>query len=109
MTLLVENIMTWIRRMAKSLSAFEDLDDVESPQEILPFFEQLRDTIDKFFTQANEEMTSAKLWKLTSTARSKEYAEQQKLLSDKDFLRVNCRVPASLDAGQRPNSAGHHR
>jgi len=105
MTLLVDNIMQWARRMIKSLSSFEELDELESPQDLVPFFHSLRQTVERFFTQANEEMSASKLSKLASQAGIKEYTEQQKLLADKEFIRANCRVPASLDA-QRPHSAG---
>merc|ERR1719181_1278007 len=111
MTLLVDNIMLWARKMAKSFSTFDDdhpLDEVDAPQELPLFFEQLEQRVERFFTQANADFAPAKLWKVTSQACGKEYAEQQKLMSDKEFIRVNCRVPASLDAGQPSGRPGHH-
>lgn len=110
-TLLVDNIMQWARKITKSMGSFEseELDEIESMQDVVPFFQSLSQTIDRFFTQANEEMPPSKLSKLTSHACSKEYQEQHKLLSNKEFLRANCRVPASLDGSHvRPHSAGRH-
>jgi hypothetical protein len=105
-TLLMENIMQWARKVAKSLSSFEELDELEGPQDIVEFFKSLSQTIDRFLTWANEEYSSSKLSKLTSQACSREYMEQQKLLTDKDFIRANCRIPATLD-GQ--HAAGKHK
>eukprot|EP00927_Polykrikos_kofoidii_P036014 TRINITY_DN30465_c0_g1_i1.p1 TRINITY_DN30465_c0_g1~~TRINITY_DN30465_c0_g1_i1.p1 ORF type:complete len:700 (-),score=131.53 TRINITY_DN30465_c0_g1_i1:200-2242(-) len=95
--LLVSSITDWTHRMRASLAAFETLDVVESPKDIIPFFSDMAQTIDRFMTRADTDLPAAKLCKLTSQATSREHAEQSKLLSDKDFLRSNCRVPASLD------------
>lgn len=96
-TLLIDNIMQWSRRMNKSFAPFEELDDVDCPADILPYFASLAQTVDRFLAHAQEEMPMTKLSKITSQACTKEYQEQQRLLDDKDFIRANCRVPASLD------------
>jgi len=96
-TLLTDNIMQWARRMSQSLYSFEEIDEVENPQDLKKFFAEFKVAIERFFESANEQMTSSKLAKVTSHACSKEYAEQQKLLIDKEFMRVNCRIPASVD------------
>jgi hypothetical protein len=108
MTLLVENTMQWSRRMTKSLSTFEQIADVESKEDLVPFFLRLKQTVERFLTQANEDNTCAKLSKLTSQACSREYAEQQRLLNDKEFIRVNCRVNSSVDGHQHGQRMHHH-
>lgn len=107
-TLLSDNIMQWARKMSQSLSSFEELDDIETPQDLVGFFKSFKHTIARFFESANEQMTSSKLAKVTSHACSKQYAEQQKLLNDKDFIRVNCRVPASMDGSHNTGRHHHH-
>merc|ERR1719353_1714035 len=103
--------MQWARRMSQSLSSFEEnlMDDtIETPQDLVRFFNSFKQTIARFFESANEQMTSSKLAKVTSHACNKEYAEQQKLLNDKDFIRVNCRVPASMDGSLHGRHHHHH-
>jgi len=110
-TLLMDNVFQWVRRVAKSLSSFEEMDELEDPQDIVDFFRQLSQTVDRFLSWANDEYSSSKLSKLTSQACSKEYAEQHKLLNDKEFIRANCRIPASLDgqhAAAGKHKHGHH-
>merc|ERR1712232_1149542 len=72
-TLLMDNIMQWARKVAKSLSSFEELDELDGPQDIVEFFRSLSQTIDRFLTWANEEYSSSKLSKLISQACSREY------------------------------------
>merc|ERR1719247_2125019 len=38
---------------------------------------------------------------MTSQASHREYAERQRVLNDKDFIRANCRVPSSLEQQQQ--------
>mmetsp|Transcript_104402 Transcript_104402/g.180322 ORF Transcript_104402/g.180322 Transcript_104402/m.180322 type:complete len:433 (+) Transcript_104402:3-1301(+) len=104
-TLLVDNIMQWAHRMSKSMASFEELEDIESPNDIVTFFASLLQTVDRFFRSI--EMPTTKLSKLTSQACTREHAEQQRLLSDKDFLRANCRVPATPDSRATPDLRGH--
>jgi len=101
--MLFENIKQWSQRMSISLSSFDpDMDPIEAHQGVMPYFANLVDTVDRFMTYAHQDMPTAKLAKMTTQATSKEYAEQQRLLTDKEFNRANCRVPASLD----PKPAG---
>jgi len=105
MTLLVDDIMTWARKMARSFSSFEVLDELDGPADLVPFFLSLKQTVERFFEAASRDMSTAKLSKITNQASGKQYIEQQALLVDKEFVRNNCRVPASLDAGHHH----HHR
>mmetsp|Transcript_68940 Transcript_68940/g.213858 ORF Transcript_68940/g.213858 Transcript_68940/m.213858 type:complete len:593 (-) Transcript_68940:102-1880(-) len=107
--LLFDSIKQWARRMTKSLESVEDMGPVETPNDMLPFFEALSKVISRFLTNAHNEMPSTKLAKLTSQASGKEYAEQQRLLTDKEFMRMNCRVPATLDVHRHPEESKRSR
>jgi len=108
MTLLVDNLMHWARRITRSLSTFEELEEVEGPQDLINFFESLRQTVERFFTLAIRDQSYSKLSKITTQAHNKEYTEQQKLLNDKEFIRANCRVPATLDGGNHHKHGDGH-
>jgi len=96
-TLLLDSITRWTQRMTRSMMHVEDLERVDCQADLPRYFASLSQAVDKFLTQARADMPSNKLSKLMSQATSKEYAEQQRLLTDKEFMRANCRVPASLD------------
>merc|ERR1711988_1416325 len=94
----------WANRMSRSLAAFEDPMPIDKPADLLHFFQQLQITVEKFITHIQAQLSSGKVQRKTmSQAASKEYHEQARLLNDKDFIRSNCRVPASVDG--RPASA----
>eukprot|EP00929_Paragymnodinium_shiwhaense_P006874 TRINITY_DN110827_c0_g1_i1.p1 TRINITY_DN110827_c0_g1~~TRINITY_DN110827_c0_g1_i1.p1 ORF type:complete len:587 (+),score=212.27 TRINITY_DN110827_c0_g1_i1:122-1882(+) len=96
-TLLFENIEQWSRRMNKSFEAFTSLEPIETAQDTIPYFQLLASAVETFMNHVNAEMPTQKLAKLTSQTTTKEYSEQLKLLNDKEFIRSNCRVPATLD------------
>lgn len=96
-TLLLDSITRWTHRMTRSMVHIEDMERVDCQADLPRYFASLSQAVDKFLTQARADMPSNKLSKLMSQATSKEYAEQQRLLTDKEFMRANCRVPASLD------------
>jgi hypothetical protein len=107
-TLSVENMKRWSNRMSKALLPFEEagqtLVRVEKPAELPAYFRSLHRGIEKFTEHVQRQLDSGKIQKKTmSTAASKEYHEHARLLNDKDFLKSNCRVPASADG--RPPSA----
>lgn len=107
-TLLFENIVQWGKQMSKSLSVIEELPKIEFQPDIVPYFEKLVETVDRFLHRTTEEVTVAKLSKVTAQATAKEHTEQLKMLTDKDFLRTNLRVPASLDQA-RPDEGKKSR
>merc|ERR1719291_1139001 len=89
-TLQVEHMKRWANRVGRTLTMFEDCVNVDKP---IAHIVQL--------------ISSGRVQrKNMSQAASKEYHEARRLLADKEFLKVNCRVPASLDAGGRPASKG---
>eukprot|EP00747_Dinoflagellata_sp_TGD_P135086 gnl/TRDRNA2_/TRDRNA2_175419_c2_seq2.p1 gnl/TRDRNA2_/TRDRNA2_175419_c2~~gnl/TRDRNA2_/TRDRNA2_175419_c2_seq2.p1 ORF type:complete len:661 (+),score=146.55 gnl/TRDRNA2_/TRDRNA2_175419_c2_seq2:53-1984(+) len=99
-TLLVENVTQWMRRMSVSLAPFEEIEPVQSVHDMSDNFRKIVHVIDRFLSHAHEEMPAAKLQKMTSQASHREYAERQRVLNDKDFIRANCRVPSSLEQQQ---------
>merc|ERR1740117_2068723 len=68
------------------------------------YFVQMQRAVDKFIAHIVQQISAGKVQrKNMSQVASKEYHEASRLLTDRDFLKANCRVPASLDAG-RPSS-----
>lgn len=104
-TLQVEYMKRWANRMSRSLAAFEDPVTIDKPADLLPYFQQLQHTVEKFIAHIQGQLSSGKVQRKTmSQAASKEYHEQARLLNDKEFIRSNCRVPVSADG--RPASGG---
>eukprot|EP00931_Biecheleriopsis_adriatica_P074891 TRINITY_DN48868_c0_g1_i1.p1 TRINITY_DN48868_c0_g1~~TRINITY_DN48868_c0_g1_i1.p1 ORF type:complete len:530 (-),score=154.93 TRINITY_DN48868_c0_g1_i1:40-1629(-) len=100
----IEHMKRWANRMGRSLSMFEDCVRVEKPADLPVFFQQMQRAVDKFISHIVQQISSGKVQrKNMSQIASKEYHEARRLLADKDFLKINCRVPASLDAA-RPSS-----
>merc|ERR1712232_693610 len=100
-TLQVEHMKRWANRMGRSLAMFEDCIRVDKPEDLPIFYGQMQRAVDKFIAHIVQQISSGKVQgKNMSQVASKEYHEASRLLTDKDFLKVNCRVPASLDAGK---------
>merc|ERR1719240_2512858 len=90
--------------MGRSLQMFDDCIRVDVASDLPVYFGQMQRAVDKFISHIVQQISSGKVQrKNMSQVASKEYHEASRLLTDKDFLKANCRVPASLDAG-RPNS-----
>eukprot|EP00746_Dinoflagellata_sp_MGD_P141931 gnl/MRDRNA2_/MRDRNA2_74947_c0_seq1.p1 gnl/MRDRNA2_/MRDRNA2_74947_c0~~gnl/MRDRNA2_/MRDRNA2_74947_c0_seq1.p1 ORF type:complete len:525 (-),score=134.28 gnl/MRDRNA2_/MRDRNA2_74947_c0_seq1:44-1618(-) len=105
-TIVVEHMKRWCHRISKSLAAFDEPARIEKPTDLVPYFNSLHRTIEKFVNHVATQISTGKVQRKTmSQAASKEYHEQARLLNDKDFLKSNCRVPASADG--RPSSAKH--
>lgn len=96
--LLMDNIGRWSQRMSKSFACVEYIDTIKDPpRDVLPYFQKLVVVVDRFLTSLHEEMTAQKLLMVTNNASNREYEEQKRLLTDKEFLRSNCRVQASVE------------
>jgi len=103
-TLQVEHMKRWANRIGKSLAMFEDCRKVDKPADLIPFFQEMQKAVDKFIAHIVQQISAGKVQrKNMSQVASKEYHEASRLLTDRDFLKANCRIPASLDAG-RPSS-----
>jgi len=99
-TVLMGSITMWADRVSRSLSSFEDLGSVQSRDDVVPFFNALAQSVDRLLAQRK----GKKLSKITLNTCSE---EQHRLLSDKDFLRANCRVPAGLEVRPLGDDARH--
>jgi len=103
-TMQVEHMKRWANRTGRSLAMFEDCARVEKPGDLIVYFQQMQRAVDKFIAHIVQQISAGKVQrKNMSQVASKEYHEASRLLTDRDFLKANCRVPASLDAG-RPSS-----
>jgi len=103
-TMQVEHMKRWANRTGRSLAMFEDCTRVEKPNDLIVYFQQMQKAVDKFIAHIVQQISAGKVQrKNMSQVASKEYHEASRLLTDRDFLKANCRVPAFLDAG-RPSS-----
>jgi hypothetical protein len=102
-TMQIEHMKRWSGRMGKALIQFEpEPVRVDKPGDLINYFQQIQRAIDKFIAHIVQQISSGKVQrKNMSQVASKEYHEASRLLTDKDFLKANCRVPASLDIGTR--------
>lgn len=96
-TQLLDNIVIWSSRISRFMAGVESFGAPDSTSKLPSFFSVLQEVLERFFANVHQDTQDAKLAKLSSQAGSKEFAEQQKLLTDKDFLRVNCRVPGTRE------------
>merc|ERR1719222_1862913 len=91
----------WANRMGRSLVMFEDCVQVEKPADLPIFYQQMQRAVDKFIAHIVQQISSGKVQRRNmSQVASKEYHEASRLLTDKEFLKINCRVPAHLDVGR---------
>jgi hypothetical protein len=103
----MEHMKRWTNRMGKSLSMFEEPVRVDRPYDLFNYFQQMQRAVDKFIAHIVQQISSGKVQrKNMSQVASKEYHEASRLLTDKEFLKANCRVPASLDAGRPASRQG---
>jgi len=106
-TLQVEHMKRWANRMGRSLAMFEECIRVEKPADLPIYYQQMQKAVEKFIAHIVQQISSGKVQrKNMSQVASKEYHEARRLLADKDFCRVNCRVPPSLDAGRPASRLG---
>merc|ERR1712066_563681 len=106
-TLQVEHMKRRANRMGRSLAMFEDCTRVDKPQDLPVYYQQMQRAVDKFITHIMQQIQTGKVQrKNMSQVASKEYHEARRLLADKDFLKANCRVPPSLDAGRPASRQG---
>merc|ERR1712190_578170 len=106
-TLQVEHMKRWANRIGRSLEMFEACVQVEKPTDLPVFYNMMQRAVEKFIAHIVQQISSGKVQrKNMSQVASKEYHEARRLLADKDFLKVNCRVPAAPDAGRPASRQG---
>lgn len=89
--------------MGQLLSAFEEPVQVQGPADLPAFFRRLEVAVRKFMAYVGQQISESKITrKILSQVHTRENNEQARLLANDQFLRSNCRVPASAD--QRPSS-----
>jgi len=102
-TLQVEHMKRWTARVGQLLSAFEDPVQVQGPSDLPTFFRKLDSAVQKFLAYVGKQMGESKInRKILSQVLTRENNDQARLLANVDFLKSNCRVPASAD--HRPSS-----
>lgn len=97
-TLQVEHLRRWAARVGRMLTPMEEPVKVDGPVDFKPFFMRLDDTCRKFVAHVSQQLQRRQLARkdLVKVAKH-EYKEQARLLTDKEFMKVNCRVPAAAD------------
>eukprot|EP00929_Paragymnodinium_shiwhaense_P120905 TRINITY_DN92970_c0_g1_i1.p1 TRINITY_DN92970_c0_g1~~TRINITY_DN92970_c0_g1_i1.p1 ORF type:complete len:563 (+),score=195.16 TRINITY_DN92970_c0_g1_i1:97-1689(+) len=108
-TLQVEHMKRWSAKIGQLFASLEEPVRVEGHADLTPFFRKLEIAVDKFIARVSQQIADQKITRnALLQLMSKEYNEQEKLIkSDKEFLRQNCRVPATADqtaADGRPGS-----
>lgn len=102
-TLQVEDMKRWTTRVGALLSAFEEPGQVQGPTDLPVFFRRLDSAVQKFLAYVGSQIGDSKITrKILSQVHTRENNEQARLLANDQFLRSNCRVPASAD--HRPSS-----
>jgi len=93
-TLQVEHMKRWTVRVGQLLSGIEEPADVRGHGDLKGFFDKLQATIDKFTRKVGQQITDGKLTrKVLMNEFSKEYARQNEMLADPNFISINRRVP----------------
>lgn len=103
-TLQVEHMKRWTARMGQLLSAFEEPVQVQGPADLPVFFRKLEHATQKFVAHVGQQISDSQITrKILSQVHTRDNVEIQRLLSNDQFTKNNCRVPASLDS-HRPSS-----
>jgi hypothetical protein len=106
-TLQVEHMKRWANRVGQLLKGFDDQIEVQSPADLVDFFRQLEDSTDGTMTKFGELVRKhLKEGRITRTMlieeRKNDNKKEEKLLKSEQFIKNNCRVPATADG--RPTS-----
>jgi len=104
-TLQVEHMKRWTARVGQLLSAFDSEGpvQVQGPGDLPIFFRRLDAAVQKFLSHVGQQMGESKInRKILSQVLTRENNDQARLLTNVEFLKSNCRVPASAD--QRASS-----
>jgi len=90
--ILMDSVVQWGQHIPKSIALFTDVQIVAGPVDVVPFFRNLAQIVEKFFQQVGKELP-AKVTRSLQSCHEKESVEQNQLLGDTSFLRANLRVP----------------
>jgi len=103
-TLQVEHVRRWTERVSKALGSFATQPlQFDQPSQLPDLFERLHAAVEKYVAHIGQQVQAGKVHrKLLSQAQTREVHEQAKLLDNKQFLTMNCRVPIVADV--RPQS-----
>ncbi|CAE7215086.1 DEK1 [Symbiodinium natans] len=103
-TLQSEHMKRWAARMGGVLSKFEDPAKVDSPADLPMFFRKFEVAVKKFIKRVSDQINAGKINRKVLRDFEKIENEAQKgLLSDHNFLTINCRAQAA-DGQGRPTS-----
>jgi len=111
-TLQAEQMKRWSGRVGGMLSSFEPPAPVESQNDLPVFFKRLHAGVTKFIAEVSKQIASGRInRKELQKNATKEYEEQTRLLTDRNFLESNRRVQIATEnqaqgkgAGGRPTS-----
>jgi hypothetical protein len=102
-TLQVEHMKRWSARVGHFFKDLEDVTDIKVPADLKPFFGRLTDVVEKFVGQVDQQIKDSKITRSALVqVIAREYSDQDRLMKNEQFLRANCRVPATADG--RPAS-----
>merc|ERR1740121_1839891 len=84
-------------KLRRELPRLDWNSDAPSRSRLPEYFAALAETVDTFLAIHREEVPATRMCKLLGQAGQKEYTEQQNLLANQEFRRLNVRVAATLD------------
>jgi len=104
-TLQTEHMKRWAGRVGELLNTLEEPPRVESPADLVGFFKKLDMTAHRFIEKVAQDISNGKITRRNlMQVLDREHQHHTKTLSDLDFLRGNCRVPAAADGPARSTS-----
>mmetsp|Transcript_28960 Transcript_28960/g.90252 ORF Transcript_28960/g.90252 Transcript_28960/m.90252 type:complete len:526 (-) Transcript_28960:30-1607(-) len=104
-TLQTEHMKRWSLRVGQLLSPFEEPVRVEGPQDLAAFFRRLEVAVERFVAAVAQQISDGKITRRELLrVMKRDFEEQERALASKDFLQLNCRVPAAADAPGRAAS-----
>merc|ERR1712232_962972 len=115
-TLQVEHMKRWTTKVGQLFASLEEPVKVEYPSDLTPFFKRLEVAVDKFIARVTQQIAEQKITRnALLQLMNKENNEQEKLIKNEQFMRQNCRVPATADQtaadgdkGSRQGAAEEH-
>lgn len=101
-SLQAEHVKRWATRVGQLLESYFDSPvKVDDLKDLKSFFHSLGGALEKFFRRVQERIREKEINKRAiADFVKKEYQEQSKVLSSREYLAKNCRVPALTDLSE---------
>lgn len=102
-----EHMKRWAARVGQLLSAFEEPVKVEGPVDMKGFFQRLQVAVEKFISRVSQQIHDGKVTrKVLVQGMTKEFKEQEQILKNGEFLKLNVRVNVGDAVGRSTSRQG---